>query len=275
MGLLKIQTAQNVEFDCNTGNAGQRIFAAFIDLLVLGLYIWFIQFVFKILLNIRFFEDDPNILFFFIIVLPVILYYPVCEYFWNGRTVGKYLLKLRVIRLDGSAATLSDYILRWLLRTIDVKLGFIFIFFIPRYPSSEAEQTIIYMAIFFMVLPFPLVGLLFMMFTKYSQRLGDLVANTVVVRNIRPFSLEDTILKATEEDYQLTIPNVMKLNDKDIYIIKNVLDQLIKTEDYTNAIELSDKARELLDIKGDIKPVELLRTIVKDYNHLAKNRNVD
>ena len=275
MGLLKIQTAQNVEFDFNTGNAGQRILAAFIDLLVMGLYVWFTQFVFKILLNIRFFDDDPDILFFFIIVLPVVLYNPVCEYFWNGRTVGKYLFKLRVVRFDGSAATLSDYILRWLLRTIDVKLGFIFIFFIPRYPSTDAEQTIINMAIFFMIFPFPLVGVLFMVFTKYGQRLGDLVANTVVVRNVRPFSLEDTILKTTDQDYQMTIHNVMKLSDKDIYIIKNVLDQLAKTENYTDAIALSNKARSLLDIKEDIKPVELLRTIVKDYNYLAKKRDMD
>lgn len=275
MGLLKIQTAQNVEFDFNTGNAGQRIFAAFLDLLVAALYIWIIQFAFKIILNIRFFEDGLNILFFLIIVLPVVLYYPVCEYFWNGRTVGKYILKLRVIRFDGSAATLSDYILRWLLRTIDVKLGFIFIFFIPRYPSTDAEQTLINMAIFFMVLPFPLVGILFMVFTKHCQRLGDLVANTVVVRNIRPFSLEDTILKTTEQDYQLSIHNVMKLSDKDIYIIKNVLDQLAKTENYTDAIELSNKARKLLDFKEELKPVELLRTIVKDYNYLAKKRDID
>jgi len=275
VGLLKVETAQNVEFDFNTGNAGQRILAAFIDMIVAILYVWFIQFAFKILLDIRFFEEDLNILFFFIIILPVTLYLPVCEYFWNGRTVGKYFLKLRVVRLDGSSATLSDFILRWLVRTIDVKLGFLFIFFIPRYPSSEVEQNIINMAIAFMIIPLPIVGILFMLFTKDCQRLGDLVANTVVVRNIRPFSLDDTILKTTDQDYQFTIHNVMKLSDKDIYIIKNVLDELKKNQDYTNAIELSEKARKLLDIKEKFKPVELLRTILKDYNHLAKLREVD
>jgi len=275
VGLLKVETAQNVEFDFNTGNAGQRILAAFIDMIVAILYVWFIQFAFKILLDIRFFEEGLNILFFFIIILPVTLYLPVCEYFWNGRTVGKYFLKLRVVRLDGSSATLSDFILRWLVRTIDVKLGFLFIFFIPRYPSSEIEQNIINMAIAFMIMPLPIVGILFMLFTKNCQRLGDLVANTVVVRNIRPFSLDDTILKTTDHDYQLTIHNVMKLSDKDIYIIKNVLDELKKNQDYTNAIELSEKARNLLEIKEKFKPVELLRTILKDYNHLAKLREVD
>ena len=141
MGLLKVRSAQNVEFDFATGNVGQRILAAVIDLILLILYVWFIQFAFKILLGIRFFSEDPDILFFFVVVLPITIYLPVSEYFWNGRTVGKYLLKLRVVRFDGSSATLSDFILRWLLRTIDVKLGFLFIFFIPRYPSSETEST--------------------------------------------------------------------------------------------------------------------------------------
>ena len=68
----------------------------------------------------------------------------------------------------------------------------------------------------------------------------------------------------------------MKLSDKDMYIIKKVLDELKGNQDYSNAIELSEKAREVLDIKGEYKPVELLRTIVKDYNYLAKQRsNVD
>lgn len=273
MGLLKVQTAQNVEFDFETGNAVHRILAAIIDLIVVILYVWFMQFALRVILDVQVFDGDPGLLFFFILMLPVILYNPVCEYFWNGRTVGKRLLKMRVVRIDGSAARLSDYLLRWLLRTIDVKLGFLFIFFIPKHPSSETEQMLINFAIFFMIMPMPVVGLLFMLFTKYNQRLGDLVANTVVIRKTMPFSLEDTILKTTAKDYQVTIHNVMKLSDKDIYIIKEVLDGVKKNQDYTNAVVLSNKARDLLEIKEEHKPVELLRTILNDYNYLAKQRN--
>jgi hypothetical protein len=114
---------------------------------------------------------------------------------------------------------------------------------------------------------------LFMVFTKHSQRLGDLVANTVVVRKTKPYSLEDTILKTTDEDYKLTFRNVMMLRDKDIYIIKQVLDDLKKTGDYGNSKELSEKAREILNITEPYKPVELLRIIVKDYNHMARRHD--
>ncbi len=272
MGLLKVQTAQNVEFDFDIGNPGLRILAGLLDLIVIGLYLWLMQFVFSAILSIQIFDEDLSVFYMLILTVPMLLYLPVCEYLWNGRTVGKYLLKLRVVRFDGSSATLGDYILRWLLRVIDVKLGFLFIFFLPKTPTSEFEQTFMVLVIIFFVLPFPLVGLLFMIFTKHTQRLGDLVANTVVVRKTKPFSLEDTILKATEEDYQLTFHNVMKLSDRDIYIIKNVLDEVKRNQDYSNAIELSEKAKEILDIKQDYKPVDLLRTILKDYNHLAKQR---
>jgi len=223
-------------------------------------------------LNVQLFEEDLDGLYIIIVFLPILLYQPVCEYFWDGRTVGKFLLKLRVVRFDGSAATLSDYILRWLLRIIDVKLGFIFIFFLPMAAASETEELLIGMAIVFMVVPFPIVGLLFMFFTRLNQRLGDLVANTVVVRKTKPVSLEDTILKTTQDDYQITFPNVMKLSDRDIYIIKNVLDQLKKNQDYTNAIQLSEKARSVLGIREEYKPVELLRIILKDYNHIVRLR---
>jgi uncharacterized RDD family membrane protein YckC len=273
VALLKVQTAQNVEFDYTIGNAGLRIVAALLDLLTVALFIWFMSFVFSTFLQIRFFQDDPGILFFFVIALPAILYLPTSEYFWNGRTVGKFLLKLRVVKFDGSSATLSEFILRWLLRTIDVKLGFLFIFFLPREPSSEMETTIMGLVFVFLVIPFPLVGILFMVFTKHSQRLGDLVANTVVVRKTKPYSLEDTILKTTDEDYKLTFRNVMKLRDKDIYIIKQVLDDLKKTGDYGNSKELSEKAREILNITEPYKPVELLRIIVKDYNHMARRHD--
>ena len=272
MGLLKVQTAQNVEFDYTVGNPGLRILAGLLDLIVIGLYIWFLRFVFITVFNFQPFGEDLNVFYIIVVILPAMLYQPVCEYLWNGRTVGKYILKLRVVQLDGSSATLSAYLMRWLLRTIDVKLGFIFIFFLPRTVVSETEEMIYAFAVIFMVIPFPLVGLLFMIFTKHNQRLGDLVANTVVVKKTKPFSLEDTILKTTGEDYQITIHNVMKLSDRDIYIIKNVLDELKKNQDYKNAIELSEKATKLLDIQEDYKPVELLRTILKDYNHLAKQR---
>lgn len=274
MSYLKVHTAQNVLLEYQVGNIGQRIAAAIIDLLVAGLYIWLAQYAFDILLGIELFESDPGIFFFVFIILPVIFYLPASEYLWNGRTVGKYLLKLKVVKNDGTAASLGDYILRWMIRTIDVKLGFLFIFFIPRSPASTVEEVFLIWTIILLIIPFPIVGIISMAISKTCQRLGDRVANTVVIKNKRPFSLKDTILRTTEVDYVPSYPNALILSDKDIYIIKNVLDNLEKTGDHKPVWEIGEKAKKILNIQDDVKPLVLLHTLVKDYNYLAKQRDL-
>jgi len=79
------------------------------------------------------------------------LYFILFESLWNGQTPGKKALTLRVRMADGTAVTPLAAIGRNLLRPADLLPGTYF------------------------------VGLLAMFTTPKSQRLGDLVANTVVV----------------------------------------------------------------------------------------------
>jgi uncharacterized RDD family membrane protein YckC len=86
----------------------------------------------------------------FLAVFPF-LYFIAFEALWNGQTLGKKALTLRVRMADGTAITPLAAIGRNLLRPADMLPGTYF------------------------------VGLLSMFTTPKSQRLGDLVANTVVV----------------------------------------------------------------------------------------------
>jgi uncharacterized RDD family membrane protein YckC len=273
MSILKVQTAQNVQINYELGNLGLRLIAAILDLLAVGLYIFLAQFMLSAILSIDVFGNGLGLLFFLIIILPSMLYLPVSEYFWNGRTVGKYLLKLKVVKTDGTAPSLGDYILRWLLRTVDVKLGFLLIFFIPNSPSSESQETFMIWVVILMVVPLPIVGIVSMATSKLTQRLGDRIANTVVIRKKKLYSLADTILRATEEDYQPVYSNVLSLRDKDIYILKEALENLDRTQDYKFINSLAKKARTILDINDDRKPIDLLKTLLRDYDHLAKKRD--
>lgn len=274
MAELKVHTAQNVLLEFPVGNIGQRLLAAIIDLMVCALYVFIANLVISRLLSIDIdTSSSGGILSMLVGLLPVIFYFPISEYFWNGRTVGKYFMKLKVVSIDGTSPSLGDYILRWLIRTIDVKLGFLLIFFIPRSPSSQAEEAFLIWAIILTVIPMPLVGFISMGISKTSQRLGDRVANTVVIVSKRPFSLADTILKTTEVDYKPRFLNALKLSDKDIYIIKKVLDDVVKTGDYKHIKQLAEKAKEMLEIQEDIKPLVLLQTLLNDYNYLAKERD--
>lgn len=270
MSILKVQTSQNVLLAYNIGNIGQRFAAAFLDLLLMLLYFWFMQFILSRIFSFDLFEGDPNILAFFIVSLPIIFYQPVIEYLWNGKTVGKRLLNLKVVRNDGTAASLGDYVLRWVLRPIDVKLGFLFIFFAPSTPTSSWEQSFMFLFAIFMVIPFPVVGIISMAVSKQCQRIGDRVANTVVIKKSKKYSLEDTILQTTQQNYEPRYKNVLQLSDKDINIIKNVLENFEKTRDYTNIMKIASKAREILNIQDDEKDLPFLKTLIKDYNYLGR-----
>jgi len=83
-------------------------------------------------------------------------YFILFEWFWNGQTPGKRLLKLRVIREDGRPITFWEALARNLLRIFDAVPGFI----IPVYS----------------------VGLITIFASRRDQRIGDIFAGTVVVR---------------------------------------------------------------------------------------------
>ncbi len=78
-------------------------------------------------------------------------YFGLFEAFWNGQTPGKRLLKLRVIQQSGRQVNLFQSLSRNLLRFVDALPG-------------------VYA-----------VGIVFLFVSKRSQRLGDLVAGTLVV----------------------------------------------------------------------------------------------
>src|SRR5205809_6936505 len=80
-------------------------------------------------------------------------YFAIFEWLWRGQTPGKRWMKLRVIREDGRPISFFEAAVRNLLRDFDI-----------------------------MPFPFYSVGLISVFSTDRDQRVGDLVAGTVVVR---------------------------------------------------------------------------------------------
>lgn len=105
------------------------------------------------------FADAPKwviavlIIFVFFIFSSYFIFF---EWLWNGQTPGKRLLKLRVIREDGRPITLWESVARNLLRVFDAVPGFI--------------------------LPIYSVGLITVFLSTRDQRVGDIFAGTVVIR---------------------------------------------------------------------------------------------
>lgn len=103
-------------------------------------------------------------------------YFMFFEGFWNGATPGKRLLGLRVISRDGGALELEAVLARNILRDGELILPWM-VLISPETLAGESPLWLQLPAVAW------IVGLLALpWFTRETQRAGDLVAGTVVVR---------------------------------------------------------------------------------------------
>ena len=243
MQTIEIQTAQNVNIEYPIASVGERVVAAIIDQLIMVGYIIAMIFLYIWILNIT--EGTSMyfpVAYFVIWFLPVFFYQLLCETFLNGQSFGKKLMKMRVVKLDGSQAGIGSYFLRWILAPIDIYF---------TYGS---------------------VGLVTMIVNGKGQRLGDLAAHTTVVKLKAEAKLDDTILKATPVNYDVKFPQVSLLSDNDISLIKEVLDMNYKKPDIKVYTGIINKTKEAIEIKiavsTDMHPLTFLDTVLKDYNYM-------
>ena len=142
----QIITGQYVRIEQTPASTTRRLTAFFIDMLVQGAYVLFT------LISLENMHANPSTAFILLfIILPTLIYQPVCESLAGGKTLGKHLVGTRVVNVDGSQPSVGAFILRWLLMPVDV------LFF-----GAVAAFT--------------------MLITPRRQRLGDLAAGTMVIR---------------------------------------------------------------------------------------------
>ena len=154
---LTIRTPEGCTFSLLLAAPSTRFLAWLIDMICV---IAATMLVAKLLTLLRIVDPDMASALFFLVLFAIWVGYGIIqEWFWKGRTIGKRVLRLRVIDQMGLHLTFGQIVIRNLLRFADML------------PS-------LYM-----------VGGLSCLLTRRAQRLGDLVANTVVVRTpkvVRP-----------------------------------------------------------------------------------------
>jgi uncharacterized RDD family membrane protein YckC len=158
MGRLEVETPDHVQLRYDLAGAGNRGFAALIDFVAATLIVAGMiaagAIVARILPPGAFFPLQG--LFVAAVLLVGWSYFIALEWLWEGRTLGKRVCGLRVISADGSPASFTAVLIRNLVRVVD---------FLPAFYG---------------------LGLLAIVATSRSQRLGDLAAGTFVVRAPRP-----------------------------------------------------------------------------------------
>ena len=186
---LEIPAPEYIVFRNQLAGPTIRFFAAFFDHFLLILLILIVGVVglliggSQIALGRKLLGD----LFLFIVALFTFilfwLYFVLQEWLMRGRTLGKLVLGLRVVSLDGTALDIGQIILRNLIRIADM---------VPFLLLSPGAILGIFFINF--LVPSYLVGMLGLFVDRRAfRRLGDRVAGTIVVRDNRRFSMQVSI----------------------------------------------------------------------------------
>lgn len=245
MESIDIVTGQHVTIKYEVAGLIRRGTALILDFIIIVLYISLFSYVTdKYIVNHYFFEQLPEMIRYTlggIFIAPIALYHFLFESLMGGRTLGKVIAGTRVTNLDGSVPGLTSYFLRWILLPIDL------------FPTGAG------------------IGGLFIAFSKNHQRIGDLAAGTIVVRNIKPPKLDlDKDFMEYSDDYIPVFSQVELLTEGQIRFISNTLYDPFKKQAITTAIKvLTAKVKTVLKVESDLDDRSFLETIVRDYNYYA------
>lgn len=235
-----IITGQFVRINQVSASIGERILARFIDYVILIGYLWSTLYVLSAL---KFFEhsiDFSMAILVIVLYLPVVCYSLLWEMFNNGQSPGKSAVNIRVIKADGTTPTFSGYLLRWLFYSIDVTLtgG---------------------------------LGIIVVIVTKNNQRLGDLAAGTMVIKekNYKKIQVRLDEFNHLTGNYHPVYPQAADLSLEQINIITRTL-EMRTAERGKHIKQLAEKIRRLLSIQSaGITDEMMLNTLIRDYQFYA------
>lgn len=244
MTQLSISTTQNVAINFTAATVGERMLASLIDMVIQFVYLQFMfNFVFDVTgLSYTLSQWDywSESAVYLIFSAPAVFYTLFQEAFFEGQTLGKRIMKIKVVKIDGYQASFGDYLIRWIFRIMDVYFLF--------------------------------MGLFVMLFNGRRQRVGDIAAGTSVITLRNRINIDSTILVDVDEDYRPTYPLVVRLSDNDIRIIKETFESAQRTGDYQVIDRLCRKIADVAGIRNvSESQYQFIRTVIKDYNYYTRN----
>ena len=201
MADLIIETSEGIRLRSEIASAGSRSAAGLIDLAIF----WFAYLLLAFFAVMVASFDPTGVSGFFLglviggFALFLVAYNALFGIFGGGRTIGKMLLGIRVVDLQGFPATWMQHVLRSLFWPLEVAL----------------------------CVPLPL-GMILIAVTDRRQRLGDLVAGTIVLRRIDtrmsvdPYR-RDTWSKLTKRRLPLVPALAERFDGEDLAFLRNLL----------------------------------------------------
>ncbi|MBB4303987.1 putative RDD family membrane protein YckC [Rhodobium orientis] len=180
----EIMPPEGVPLKLPVAGLGVRFGAQIADVLIT-----FVGALAAFLLLIALRATDPKsmlaigVLFFFLIRVP---YYVVSELIWNGQTLGKRFLRIKVVAHDGGPLTTHAVVARNLMKEAEVFLPATLLLTLDGNAAIPALLGIAWI----------LATLLVPLMNRYRMRLGDMIAGTHVIHLPEPILLKDLAAEA-------------------------------------------------------------------------------
>lgn len=258
MATVQINTAFNVGLDFEIAPFHKRLLAYIIDFGILVIYLFGMK---SLMYDGMQLDRENNVgIDIIFITLPMLFYSLLTELLLNGQTIGKKIMRIRVISLEGGEPNIGQFILRWISKFFEWP-------FLFGYIAANKFDLYGYTVITGF---FGIAVVITILITKKNQRLGDLAAGTVIVDARTLMSVADTIfVNVNTQNYRATFPEVMRLSDNDINTIKTVLTQARKNNNHDICMRVEYKIKEVLKIESKLSSIDFLEKLLEDYNFLA------
>ena len=267
MSVIRVATNFNIDLEFTSAPFHKRLIAWALDLILQVFYLIIAtRFLNSIMSRMDPSEDNDYNLWAIVLLLllPFLMYHITCEIFMNGQSIGKKLMRIRVVSENGGRPGISQLLIRWLIRTSDYMLLLIILYA----PTAMMFGSSFIGAIAGSVLLL-FVDVVMVNATAKNQRLGDLLAHTMLINTRQRGDIEETIFLEVADTYQPSFPQIMQLGDRDINSLKNILEAARKRGDYDLAYTAAEKVKSHLNIKTEMSPFEFLDILLRDYNYLS------
>lgn len=266
MAVIKVPTSFNIDVEFEIPEFYRRLIALLIDILIQYFYLKIAIEIFRSVAMGQNFMDENTAYNLqaigLILFLPLLIYHIVLEITMNGRSVGKKIMSLRVVNENGGRASISQFLIRWLLRDI----WFLSLLGIGLQGGARSAESVF---IILAVLAYFITEVVLVISSKKGQRIGDILAKTILIRTNRQSSIEETVFQDVADTYTPSFPEIMRLSDRDINAIKTILETSRKKGDMDMAAAASEKIKAHLKIDSQLSPLEFLDILLKDYNYLS------
>jgi len=245
---IEITTTQNVTIEYELARLRERGLAWLLDLVIVMLGYFLLFQLFRAVAGNSFWGENGWVIV--VVLFPFLAYflYNILFEIWNiGQTPGKIAMGIKVVRLDGKDPEWSDVVLRAVLHLVDSLFSF------------------------------AVIGAVMIKTTGKSQRLGDMAANTTVIKiqgSQYQFRLQDILSISTLENYEPVYPQVRQLSERDMIFIKLVLTRLQRYPNRAHEDVVEDLVTHLMPLLGirkrPLNRVDFLKTLIRDYIVLTR-----